>query len=874
MAVIKKTIQNLKPGKQYLLSVRPKDADLNTLLDPTAAIRFTVPNDATEPTPLGNLIISTNYKSAMISFNPSNEPDLRGYEYKIYNQSQIQQVGLNYVPIDENVYEISGFSSSNVITVDLQQTSTRETGVVVEDIENEELIVPMSTNEVFYYVKVRSVDTSNNYSSWTPVKKSGEIPLIESAHIRELSASKITSGYIGSEQIVLNGIGSVIKSSTYRPEVTGLQATLVSGSTTITLSSGNTSNLYEGMYVYEVKNNPLDPAGNWPGSLGASARITSITSSNQFQVSVPHSQSGVITIGAYAKGWSIDGSGNVNFGGSRGITYDGVNVVIGSGVVIDAVAPEAGGLLVTNGANQSLAINNLNGLIGLKINDTINNSGHNYWLVDGSFKVGKHDKYIIFNAATGALEIVGNVTISSTATIGGTAASTVRDGAASGAGALQAGNGVSQNSTTRQITQISGDRIRTGTIDSNNFSWNGSDTYSTDGSRFDLSAGQIISKSFRIDSSGNASFKGNISGSNISGSIMSGGRVEAGAWPNYAYLGDLGNIGAGHYGLALNDFSNIFLKRWDGAVYFRVDTGSGQYIKFENGTLYIETAQLSVGGGSSTFRGALSGAFGDVSGNFVVKGKLRVGENVDSNSSSIGTTVMRVQGDGSSSSSRYPFVVEQSNGNNIFQVREDGRVEVTTAGSLYVAGTQVSLNGHTHSYASTTHTHSSYLPTGGGTITGNLNVDGNFQLDQVASGTGISKTTNTNVGLLCFSDQAVNDNAYVYWKAGTGSSERFKKNIQNIEDTLENINNFWNLQTVLFEYKEEYGGYLDEERPYNHRKHYGFIAEQVESTVPYLVKYDDDSLTDDVKYNSVLAVLYNEVKKMRKWLMEEHGYQG
>ena len=55
MATIKKTIQNLKPGKQYLLTVKPKDVELNVLLDPASAVRFTVPADLTQPAELGDL---------------------------------------------------------------------------------------------------------------------------------------------------------------------------------------------------------------------------------------------------------------------------------------------------------------------------------------------------------------------------------------------------------------------------------------------------------------------------------------------------------------------------------------------------------------------------------------------------------------------------------------------------------------------------------------------------------------------------------------------------------------------------------------------------------------------------------------------------
>jgi len=97
MATIKKTIQNLKPGKQYLLTVKPKDSDVNTTLDPTSAIRFVVPKDATQPQQLGDFVIVGNYKSIMISFNPSNEPDLKGYSYEVYLPESIGQSGSQYV---------------------------------------------------------------------------------------------------------------------------------------------------------------------------------------------------------------------------------------------------------------------------------------------------------------------------------------------------------------------------------------------------------------------------------------------------------------------------------------------------------------------------------------------------------------------------------------------------------------------------------------------------------------------------------------------------------------------------------------------------------------------------------------------------------
>jgi hypothetical protein len=698
----------------------------------------------------------------MISFNPSTEADLRGYEYKVYKHSQIQQVGLQYLPLDENSFELSGFSPSNVITLDIEETSTVESGIASEDFENEEVIVPLVTNQVFYYVKVRSVDTSGNYSSWTSIVRSGQIPLIESAHIRELSASKITSGYIGSEQIVLNGLNSVIKSSTFKPEVRNLQATLEQGSTTVSLTIGTTANLYEGMYLYEIRDNPFDVTGTgkWPGTLSANTRITSIVSTTDFIVSSSHSESGSIKLGAYTKGWSIDGAGNVNFGGSRGISYDGVNVVIGSDVVINAVAPESGGLLITNGANQSLAISSTGAGIGLKINDTINNNGHNYWYVDGSFKVGKTDKHIAFNAGTGQLLIHGGVEISSDVIIGSTSATTLINNANLGA----------QNPATRinaGTTTISGDRIRTGVVSSNDGT-----------SIINLNDGSLNFKNkFTVDGLGNAFFAGNITSS-----------------------------------------------------------------------------------------ATISGASGSVSGDFRITERLRVGDGANVT----GTTILRVQGDGNTSTTKYPFVVEKKDGTNTFTVREDGRVDVNL-GPLFIAGK-----------AHTDHTHSGYLPTTGGTLTGTLTVGSIADNKNIIVRGFVSTTGDVDSdGNVRCAGRFVGGNAdnYVYFGQKTGttdycfrvneeytlydrqvtrverdrpiwinsagtlftgpnfSSLRYKENINpaNLD-----ISSFLNVDVVNFFYKDEF---WDLESNPEKEKQLGVIVEQL----------DDLGLKDLVTYNSANA---------------------
>ena len=210
MATIKKTIQNLKPGKQYLLTVKPKDVELNVLLDPASAVRFTVPADLTQPAELGDLTIVGNYKSIMISFNPSNESDLRGYNYEVYLPEDIAQSGSTYVIISGSTPYLSGFSASNVIAVDVPQNSE-----TTNQVNANTGVTTVVTTEKLYFARVQSIDTSNNKSAWTPIAASTATTLIDSAHIVDLTASKITAGTIGAHTITMAGATSIIKSSTF-----------------------------------------------------------------------------------------------------------------------------------------------------------------------------------------------------------------------------------------------------------------------------------------------------------------------------------------------------------------------------------------------------------------------------------------------------------------------------------------------------------------------------------------------------------------------------------------------------------------------------------------------------------------------------------
>jgi hypothetical protein len=410
MAVIKKTLQNLKPGKQYLLTVRAKDADLNNTLDPSAAIRFTVPTKVDSPTELGNLEVAANYQSIMISFNPSNDRDLKWYNYKVYTEAQIQINGLEYSPVDEDVFLLEGYSISNVFTVDVQENSSATPN-------NDG---STTTNNVVYYAKVRSVDNSGNKSAWTQIVSSAATPLIQSAHIANLTAGKIVSGTIGAHEITLGGATSIIKSSTYN------------------FASPTT-------------------------------------------------------------GWFIKGDGTASIGGPNGINFNGSTVApaitLGSNVTIlaGAAVPNSSGVAFS-GLTITTAVGSVGGI-------QLGSDSNNQWLTSGYFRAGNGSKYILFDPA--ANSGAGSFTISSDVIIGSTTASTVVSNAATGASALQSGNGVTKNGS-NQITQISGSGV---TITSNGNTSGQRVQLDYSGLRAYNSAG---TNTVAINSDGSASFNGQI----------------------------------------------------------------------------------------------------------------------------------------------------------------------------------------------------------------------------------------------------------------------------------------------------------------------------------------------------------------------------
>jgi len=124
----------------------------------------------------------------MFVFDNVLDKDVSSYEYQLYKADQVTGSFPNYSLINNATIYLSGESGSNVFAISVENSS---------DAQN-----------IRYYGRVRTKDTSNNYSSWSPLVLSDQdTPLIGNQFIASLTAAKITAGKIGAHEIILSQAG-------------------------------------------------------------------------------------------------------------------------------------------------------------------------------------------------------------------------------------------------------------------------------------------------------------------------------------------------------------------------------------------------------------------------------------------------------------------------------------------------------------------------------------------------------------------------------------------------------------------------------------------------------------------------------------------
>jgi hypothetical protein len=188
MAKIIKKITGLKPGQNYLFVLKAKNTELSAVDSAYESIRIQTPIDQSIPGSIedSTFFIYGNYKSVMFSFEPTSDLDVREYEYELYADA----LGATLIS--------TGKATSSVFTIDVPNNSGAATDSSTQ-------------SDVVYYGRIRAIDTSGNSGGWTPssgLKQSSATELIDSQHVRSLTASKITAGTINAHEIILKQQGA------------------------------------------------------------------------------------------------------------------------------------------------------------------------------------------------------------------------------------------------------------------------------------------------------------------------------------------------------------------------------------------------------------------------------------------------------------------------------------------------------------------------------------------------------------------------------------------------------------------------------------------------------------------------------------------
>lgn len=222
MAIIPVNIENLKPNKEYIVTVRSKNNDVNVVSPYTDSVRFFTPTDSTIPGAPTNLVLAASFLNVLFKYTDSVDEDTAKYEYELYKQEQIESVGGQYQVISSATPltpHRTGFVQTNVFLVSVDDNSTTTS-------------TSSTTNPVKYYGRVRSIDSAGNIGSWTSIVASGDTPLIDEEFIGSLTAAKITAGTIGAHEIILTQPGTtysytppanmaVLRTSNYQSGSTG-----------------------------------------------------------------------------------------------------------------------------------------------------------------------------------------------------------------------------------------------------------------------------------------------------------------------------------------------------------------------------------------------------------------------------------------------------------------------------------------------------------------------------------------------------------------------------------------------------------------------------------------------------------------------------
>lgn len=409
MGIISKNIENLKPDKEYIITVRAKNNDINILSSYTDSVRFQTPTDSTVPSAPTNLVLAASFFNVLFKYTDSVDEDAGKYEYELYKQAQIQIVsGLNSI-ISGEIPHRTGFVQTNVfvVSVDDNSTTTSTSG--------------SPTSPVKYYGRIRTIDTSGNISGWTSIVASGDTPLIDEDFIGSLTAGKITAGTIGAHEIILTQPGTattitspdnkaILRSSDYDGSYNNATDIWTSGSAGWIISGDGRAEFNNIVARGAIDGGTIDIGGSDATSFHVDSSGNMWLGASTFSASPPFkvTSAGALT----ATGVNVTGAITATSG-----TFTGtVNANAGTFTSTVTVGGATSGTLQV-GSSSSTAINivgtNSNASTFIRTGSTITATAGNgfYFGADGKVRIASATNSLTFDGTS--LAITGAITATS-----------------------------------------------------------------------------------------------------------------------------------------------------------------------------------------------------------------------------------------------------------------------------------------------------------------------------------------------------------------------------------------------------------------------------------------------------------------------------
>ena len=372
--------------------------------------------------------------------------------------------------LDLDYYEYKIYLASDLTETALKPTAStvdatnisglsKSNLIVISDLDNTSQIGNEIPIEVAYKAKVRVVNTGGVAGPWSSASASATTELIEDQFVKELTAAKITAGTIGAHEIILTQSGSQTSYSPPNGTAVIRSSDYVQGSAGWIIRGDGTAEFGSASIrgVLAAKSIFIDQYNRWGRNSGNTADETNV----------------------FVAGKDDE----------HKIYWDGNNLTIKGGLVT--------GNTISGGTVGGVGI----GSNKIYLGDGTYNDSNTPFYVDTS------NQFSLGTALTFSAGVLS---------IGGTSASTVVNGAASGATAVQP-SGVNAN-----VTSISGGVITTGTINLNNVVINNA----ASGARITLDSTGLKAynsggtNTVAINSDGSASFSGTVTGSTIVGSTF------------------------------------------------------------------------------------------------------------------------------------------------------------------------------------------------------------------------------------------------------------------------------------------------------------------------------------------------------------------